>query len=56
MRTMKTSAWQAFDINKIKSKLTGAPASYEEILQAPPFSCIHFTLRAGTRDMQSPHN
>jgi hypothetical protein len=39
MRTMTTSAWQAFNFNKIKAKLTGAPAEYEEILRAPSLPC-----------------
>ena len=53
---MTTSVWQAFGINNIKDKLTGAPVKYEEILRASPLSCGQYTLRAGARDMQSPHD
>ena len=54
--TMTISAWQVFDVEKIKAKLTGAPVEYKEFLRAPTLSCGVYTLRAGAKDMQSPHD
>jgi mannose-6-phosphate isomerase-like protein (cupin superfamily) len=54
--TMSTSAWQIFDVERLKSKLAGAPVEYKEFLRTPSLSCGIYTLRAGAKDMQSPHD
>ncbi len=53
---MTENAWQVFDVEKLKARLTGAPVEYKEFLRAPTLSCGIYTLRAGARDMQSPHD
>jgi len=53
---MTTSAWQVFDVERLRERFTGAPAEYKEFLRAPTLSCGIYTLRAGARDMQSPHD
>ena len=53
---MTDNAWQVFDVQKLKARLTGAPVEYKEFLRAPTLSCGIYTLRAGARDMQSPHD
>jgi mannose-6-phosphate isomerase-like protein (cupin superfamily) len=53
---MTTSAWQVFDLDKLRLRLTGAPVEYKEFLRTPNLSCGLYTLRAGTGDMQSPHD
>jgi mannose-6-phosphate isomerase-like protein (cupin superfamily) len=53
---MSTSAWQVFDMEGLKARLAGAPVEYKEFLRTPNLSCGIYTLRAGARDMQSPHD
>jgi mannose-6-phosphate isomerase-like protein (cupin superfamily) len=53
---MNSSAWQIFDMERVKSRLTGAPVEYKEFLRTPNLSCGLYTLKAGARDMQSPHD
>lgn len=53
---MSDSAWQVFDVDTLKERFTGAPVEYKEFLRAPSLSCGIYTLRAGARDMQSPHD
>ena len=53
---MSTSAWQVFDLEKVKAKMAGAPVEYREFLSSPNLSCGLYTLQAGARDMQSPHD
>jgi mannose-6-phosphate isomerase-like protein (cupin superfamily) len=53
---MIESPWKVFDIEKVKAGLKGAPVEYREFLRAPTLSCGIYTLRAGAKDMQSPHD
>lgn len=53
---MTENAWQVFDVERLKAKLKGAPVEYKEFLREPRVSCGLYTLRAGARDMQSPHD
>lgn len=53
---MTDSSWQIFDIHQLQAKLTDAPAQYKEFLRTPSLSCGLYTLKAGAKDMQSPHD
>jgi mannose-6-phosphate isomerase-like protein (cupin superfamily) len=53
---MTENAWQVFDVERLKAKLKGNPVEYKEFLREPHLSCGIYTLRAGARDMQSPHD
>jgi mannose-6-phosphate isomerase-like protein (cupin superfamily) len=53
---MTDNAWQVFDVDALKARLAGAPVEYKEFLRTPALSCGIYTLRAGARDMQSPHD
>ena len=53
---MSESAWQTFDIETIKAKLTGEGVEYKEFLRVPSLSCGVYRLPVGSKDMQSPHD
>ena len=48
--------WQAFDLAQlvVQQKATGNP--YLEFLRVPALSCGIYTLPAGAKDLQSPHD
>lgn len=53
---MSDDAWQVFDIEALKQRLTGKSVEYREFLRRPTLSCGIYRLAAGSRDMQSPHD
>ncbi len=53
---MSDNAWQVFDIDLIKTKMSGKPVEYKEFLRVPTLSCGLYRLAAGSRDMQTPHD
>ena len=53
---MSDDSWQVFDIEAIKSRLTGKSVEYREFLRVPTLSCGVYHLAAGSKDMQSPHD
>ena len=53
---MTDSSWKIFDIEKIKSQLTGRAVEYQEFLRVPSLSCGVYHLPAGSQDMQKPHD
>jgi mannose-6-phosphate isomerase-like protein (cupin superfamily) len=55
-RIVSESAWQVFDLQQLSAGMTGASAEYQEFLRAQRLSCGLYTLKAGARDMQTPHD
>ena len=53
---MSNCARQVFDTERVKARMTGAPVEYREFLRTPNLSCGLYTLKAGARNMQSPHD
>ncbi len=54
---MADSGWDIFDIEALKSHLASdAPVSYSEFLNVPAMHCGLYRLKAGSTDMQTPHD
>ena len=53
---MSENTWQVFDLDKVKSKLTGKTVEYLEFLNVPAINCGIYFLPAGSTDMQAPHD
>lgn len=53
---MNTNTWQVFNVDNLKSKLTGKAVEYKEFLRVPSLSCGLYHLAAGSQDMQTPHD
>ncbi|MCZ6831012.1 MAG: cupin domain-containing protein [Gammaproteobacteria bacterium] len=53
---MATDAWEVIDLAEVRAKLKGKPVEYLEFLNVPSMSCGLFSLAAGSKDMQAPHD
>ena len=53
---MSADAWQLFDIEDLRSRLSGAPVEYREFFSVPAMHCGIYYLARGSTDMQSPHD
>ena len=53
---MADNDWQVFDLEALKDKLEGKPVEYLEFLKVPALSCGVYHLKAGSKDMQAPHD
>ncbi len=53
---MSNDNWQVFDVDAIRSELSGNGVEYKEFLRVPTLSCGIYQLSAGSEDMQSPHD
>ena len=53
---MADNGWQVFDLAEIKKKLKGEPVEYLEFLNVPALNCGLYSLAAGSKDMQAPHD
>jgi mannose-6-phosphate isomerase-like protein (cupin superfamily) len=53
---MSDNTWQVFDLNEIKEKLKGDAVEYLEFLNVPALNCGLYSLAAGSKDMQAPHD
>lgn len=53
---MGNNNWQTFDLNEIRTRLSGAKVEYREFLNVPSLSCGVYHLPAGSKDMQTPHD
>ena len=53
---MSDSSWQVFDVEAIRSELSGRGVEYKEFLRVPTLSCGIYQLPAGSDDMQSPND
>jgi mannose-6-phosphate isomerase-like protein (cupin superfamily) len=48
--------WKAFDIEKEIATLRASGRPYREFLRVPALSCGVYTLPAGAKDLQGPHD
>jgi len=53
---MTDDQWQVFDLENLKKGFDGETAEYLEFLRVPALSCGLYFLKAGSKDMQSPHD
>jgi mannose-6-phosphate isomerase-like protein (cupin superfamily) len=53
---MATDAWEVIDLADVRAKLRGEPVEYLEFLNVPAMSCGLYSLAAGSKDMQAPHD
>jgi mannose-6-phosphate isomerase-like protein (cupin superfamily) len=53
---MNDNTWQVFDLEDVKARLTGKEVEYLEFLNVPAINCGIYFLRAGSTDMQAPHD
>jgi len=53
---MASEGWQVIDISEVQERLTGQAVEYLEFLNVPSLSCGLYSLAAGSKDMQAPHD
>jgi mannose-6-phosphate isomerase-like protein (cupin superfamily) len=53
---MSADGWEVVDVSEIKGRLTGKAVEYLEFLNVPALSCGLYSLAAGSKDMQAPHD
>jgi mannose-6-phosphate isomerase-like protein (cupin superfamily) len=53
---MAGSDWKAFQLEEELEKLRRAGRPYHEFLRVPALSCGIYTLKAGAKDLQAPHD
>jgi mannose-6-phosphate isomerase-like protein (cupin superfamily) len=53
---MANSDWKVFDIDELVEKKSSMEPPYLEFLRVPTLSSGIFTLKAGSNDMQNPHD
>lgn len=53
---MSNNGWQIFDLDEIRGKLKGKAVEYLEFLNVPAVNCGIYFLKAGSTDMQAPHD
>ena len=53
---MSSDGWEVVDISEVKSRLQGQAVEYLEFLNVPTLSCGLYSLSAGSKDMQAPHD
>lgn len=53
---MARSDWQVFQISELMDKAEVLGSPYLEFLRVPSLSCGLYTLPAGAKDLQAPHD
>ncbi len=53
---MVKDAWEVIDLDEVRGKLKGEAVEYLEFLNVPALSCGLYSLAAGSKDMQAPHD
>ena len=53
---MESEDWKAFEIDAEMQKQVSSGHPYREFLRVPNLSCGIYTLPAGARDLQGPHD
>ena len=53
---MGNDTWKVFDLEAVTRKRKGNPVEYLEFLNVPSLNCGLYFLRAGSTDMQKPHD
>ena len=53
---MSEDPWRVFDVRALLEKLQSSDSPYLEFLRVPQLSCGLYHLKAGAKDLQSPHD
>lgn len=53
---MSSEGWQVIDIAKVRDQFKGEAVEYLEFLNVSSLSCGLYSLAAGSKDMQAPHD
>ncbi|MFV0478548.1 MAG: cupin domain-containing protein [Parahaliea sp.] len=53
---MANGAWELFELDDVRQKLSGDSVQYLEFLNVPSMNCGIYFLPAGSKDMQSAHD
>lgn len=53
---MSDAVWEKFEIEQLLEKKNSMTFPYLEFLRTPNFSCGLYTLVAGAKDLQGPHD
>lgn len=53
---MEDENWQVLNLEELTEQLKGDPVEYMEFLKTPNLSCGLYSLAAGSKDMQAPHD
>jgi mannose-6-phosphate isomerase-like protein (cupin superfamily) len=53
---MSADGWEVANVNEVKQRLKGKAVEYLEFLNVPALSCGLYSLAAGSKDMQAPHD
>jgi mannose-6-phosphate isomerase-like protein (cupin superfamily) len=53
---MSADGWEVVDVGEVKKRLKGEKVEYLEFLNVPALSCGLYSLAAGSKDMQAPHD
>ncbi len=53
---MSNNNWQAFDLSEEIKRQLASGSPYNEFLRVPSLSCGIYTLKANSKDLQSPHD
>ena len=53
---MAEATWQSFQLEELIEKQRSSSRPYLEFLRVPALSCGIYSLPAGSRDLQSPHD
>ena len=53
---MAVDEWEVVDIAEVREDLEGKAVEYREFLNVPTMSCGLYSLAAGSKDIQAPHD
>ena len=53
---MAADTWEVVDLAEVRDRLKGETVEYLEFLKVPTLSCGLYALKAGSKDMQAPHD
>ena len=53
---MAEDGWLVEDLSEVRKRLEGKDVEYLEFLNVPALSCGLYSLAAGSKDMQAPHD
>jgi len=53
---MAGSDWRIYQVDELLARKRGMTSPYLEFLRVPTLSCGLYTLKAGAKDLQGPHD
>lgn len=53
---MSEASWQSFQLKQLIERQRSSASPYLEFLRVPSLSCGIYSLPAGSKDLQSPHD